>query len=177
MSVQIKLKNSKEKVLLDDPTYETLVQDPEIRKMGLLENLRKHSTGCAVYQKSIRLKRGEYRIETIYLHRFICERFIEKPDPSYKLVGCKNGNKLDCRLENLEWRSRSMSSRSRKIYNKSGYLGVYKERKKFRSIIYFEGKAHHIGMFDTAEEAAQAYNKKAKELYGSKARLNDVSVA
>ncbi len=174
MSVQVKLKNSKDVVLLDESTFETLQKDPEVQKMNLLENLRKHSTGCAVYQKSVRLKRGEYRIETIYFHRYLCERFIEQPEPSYNLVGTKNGNKLDCRIENLEWRTRSMSSRSRKIYNKSGYLGVYKESKKYRSIIYYEGKAHHIGMFESAEDAARAYNQKATELYGEDARLNEV---
>lgn len=32
----------------------------------------------------------------------------------------------------------------------------------------------HVGLYDTADEAARAYNRKAKELFGKYARLNEV---
>jgi hypothetical protein len=37
-----------------------------------------------------------------------------------------------------------------------------------------EGKAKHIGMYDTAEEAAIAYNKVSKELFGEEGKINKV---
>ena len=108
-------------------------------------------------------------------HRYIAEKFLEAPPSAQmKLVGAKNGNKLDCRLENLEWRTRSTSSRNRKTTSKTGYTGVYIENKKYRAIITINGKAVHIGMFDTPEDAARAYNKRAKEVYGEMAKLNKI---
>ena len=163
--------------MLDSEIYEGLTNDAYLQKIDFINNLRKHSSGCAVFQKSWRNKDGSYKIETIYLHRYIAEKFLHKPDdPKQNLVGAKNGNKLDCRLENLEWRTRSKSSRNRKTTSKTGYTGVYQENKKFRAIITIGGKAVHIGMFNTPEEAAEAYNSKATEIYGEDARLNKVKV-
>jgi hypothetical protein len=35
-----------------------------------------------------------------------------------------------------------------------------------------DGKSHSLGVFDTAQEAARAYDEKAVELHGEIARLN-----
>jgi hypothetical protein len=172
---KIKLKNANEQVVLDDDVYHHLITDPYLKKVDFINNLRKHSSGCAVFQKSWRKANGHYKIETIYLHRYIAEKFLTMPDAKEKnLVGAKNGNKLDCRLENLEWRTRSISSRNRKTTSKTGYTGVYMENKKYRAIITINGKAVHIGMFDTPESAARAYNKRAKEIHGDTAKLNKI---
>ena len=175
MLYKIKLKNADENVLVDDEVYNHLTTDPYLVKIDFVKNLRKHSSGCAVFQKSWKRADGYYKIETIYLHRYIAEKFLPKPkSPKQKLVGAKNGNKLDCRLNNLEWRTRSTSSRNRKTTSKTGYTGVYMENKKYRAIITINGKAVHIGMFETPEKAARAYNKKAKEVYGDDAKLNKI---
>ena len=175
MLYKVKLKNAEETVTLDDKVYHHLTTDPYLVKIDFVNNLRKHSSGCAVFQKSWKRADGLYKIETIYLHRYIAEKFLETPPSSkMKLVGAKNGNKLDCRLENLEWRTRSTSSRNRKTTSKTGYTGVYMENKKYRAIITINGKAVHIGMYNTPEEAARAYNKRAKEIYGDDARLNKI---
>lgn len=176
MLYKVKLKNSDEQVVVDDVVYNHLTSDPYLQEIDFINNLRVHSSGCAVFQKSWRKASGEYKIETIYLHRYIAERFLEKPPESTRrnLVGAKNGNKLDCRLENLEWRTRSTSSRKRKTSSKSGYTGVYLENNKFRAIITINGKAVHIGMFDSPEDAARAYNKRAQEVYGDAAKLNKI---
>ncbi len=162
--------------MVDDVVYNHLTTDPYLHKINFIDNLRMHSSGCAVFQKSWRKAGGEYKVETIYLHRYIAEKFLEKPPESTgrNLVGAKNGNKLDCRLENLEWRTRSTSSRKRRTSSKSGYTGVYLENNKFRAIITMNGKAVHIGMFDSPEDAAKAYNKRAKEIYGDDAKLNKI---
>ena len=38
---------------------------------------------------------------------------------------------------------------------------------KFRSRISLKGTTYYLGVYDEAEEAAVAYNKKAKNLFGS----------
>jgi len=173
---KVKLKNADDQVVVDDQVYNHLTTDPYLQKINFIDNLRMHSSGCAVFQKSWRKATGEYKIETIYLHRYVAERFLDRPSENTRrnLVGAKNSNKLDCRLENLEWRTRSTSSRKRKTSSKSGYTGVYLENSKFRAIITIEGKAVHIGMFDSPEKAAEAYNKRAKEIYGDGAKLNKI---
>ena len=88
------------------------------------------------------------------------------------LVGFVNGNKLDCRLNNLVFRSRAVASRTRKTSSSTGFTGVYKEHNKFRSVISINGKSRHLGMFKTAEEAAKAFNEMSKKLYGAEGKQN-----
>lgn len=176
MLFKVKLKNASDEVLLDGEVYNYLSSNPYFDKINFIENLRRHSSGCAVFQKSWKQASGKYKIETIYLHRLIAEKFLDKPDKNSgkNLVGAKNGNKLDCRLKNLEWRTRATSSRKRKATSKSGYTGVYLENGKYRAIITINGKAAHIGMFDSPIDAAKAYNERAFELYGETAQLNRI---
>ncbi|MEO0733027.1 MAG: hypothetical protein AAFZ52_09340, partial [Bacteroidota bacterium] len=117
--------------------------------------------------------RKGYRTETLYLHKLIAERYLsDSRVGDANLVGCRNGNKLDCRLENLEYRSRSVASRKRKSSSKIGYTGVYKENNRYRAVISVNRRSVHIGMFATAEEAALAYNAKSLELYGKNGKQN-----
>jgi tRNA splicing ligase len=170
---KVKLKNADENVLLDDEVYEYLVNDPYLKRVDFINNLRRHSSGCAVFQKTWKKADGGYKTETIYLHKYIAEKFLsDQKEGRNNLVGAKNGNKLDCRLENLIWRSRSVASRKRKTTSKCGYTGVYKENNRYRAVISINRKSVHIGMFDTPEEAALAYNKMSKELYGEDGKIN-----
>ena len=173
MLYKVKLKNADENVLLDDHVYEWLTSDAYLTKVDFINNLRRHSSGCAVFQKTWKKKDGSFKTETIYLHKHIAEKFLSKSKSSENnLVGAKNGNKLDCRLDNLVYRSRAVSSRKRKTSSKTGYTGVYKENNRYRAVISIDRKSVHIGMFDTAEEAALAYNKKSKEIYGDSGKQN-----
>lgn len=173
MLYKVKLKNADEEVLLDDQVYEYLTSDPYLVKVDFINNLRRHSSGCAVFQKTWKKADGGYKTETIYLHKLVAEKFLLNTRTSKRnLVGAKNGNKLDCRLENLIYRSRSVASRKRKTSSKVGYTGVYKENNRYRAVISIDRKSVHIGMFSTAEEAALAYNKKSRELYGENGKVN-----
>jgi hypothetical protein len=172
---KVKLKNAEDHVLLDDTSYDYLTSDPYLVKVDFINNLRKHSSGCAVFQKTWKRADGGYKTETIYLHKLIAEKFLgESRLGDRNLVGAKNGNKLDCRLENLAYRSRSVASRKRKTSSKAGYTGVYKENNRYRAVISINRKSVHIGMFATAEEAALAYNKMSRKLYGEEGKLNVV---
>lgn len=173
MLYKVKLKNSDDDVLLDDKVYEYLTSDPYLLQVDFMNNLRRHSSGCAVFQKTWKKADGGYKTETIYLHKLIAERFLGNgKSGDSNLVGAKNGNKLDCRLENLIYRSRSIASRKRKTSSRAGYTGVYKENNRYRAVISVNRRSIHIGMFATAEEAALAYNKKSRELYGDDGKIN-----
>jgi hypothetical protein len=172
--IKIKLKNSDDQVLVDDNVYQFLTTDTYYDKIKLVDNLRKHSSGCVVFQKTWKNEEhGGYKTETIYLHKLIAEKFLApQHTKTNNLVGAKNGNKLDCQLENIVWRSRSVASRQRKTSSKAGYTGVYQENHRFRAVISINKKSVHLGMYDTAEEAAVAYNKKSHELYGAEGKVN-----
>lgn len=169
----VALKNSKDTVQLDEKVHHWLSTDAHLKSMDFIHHLRKHSSGCAVFQKTRRVEKGLYETETIYLHKLIAEKFLlAGKSAEIRLAGMVSENKLDCRLANLTWRSRAEASRLRKSTGKSGFIGVYRESKRFRSVISFRGKAMHIGMYDSAEEAATAYNKVSSELFGKEAKLN-----
>ena len=176
MTYKIRLKNSTSYALVSTDAYDYILNNSYFKLINFLDHLRLHSNGYVFFQKNHRQKDGSYRNETIYLHRYIAERFVEKPVSEKKLyVSIVNGNKLDCRTNNLEWVSRSVAVRNtKKMLNKTGYRGVCKERNKYRAVIYQGTQKHDLGFFNTPEEAAEAYNQKSRELFGSTRSLNKV---
>jgi len=59
----------------------------------------------------------------------------------------------------------------------SKFKGVTCDKKRphqWRALIRKNYKLHHLGRFGTEKEAAMAYNKAAKKLFGSFALLNAV---
>lgn len=108
----------------------------------------------------------------VYLHRFLMQ------SPKNKKVSFNNGNSLDCRRENLSILTnseRQLKSRLGKN-NSTGYRGVSfnKAAGKYKAYIKKDKKLLYLGLFETAEEAAQTYNEKAKRLFGKFARLNEI---
>lgn len=171
------LKNSTEVVLIDQRVFEELSSDPHLSDINFFQHLRRHSSGCVVFQKTYKTGKASkgYRTETIYLHKLVAERYLSHQRTSErKLVGTRNGNKMDCRLENLEYRTRAVASRKRKTSSKVGYTGVYQENNRYRAVISKDRRSIHIGMFATPEAAALAYNAKSIELFGDQGKLNVV---
>ncbi|HRH35779.1 MAG TPA: HNH endonuclease, partial [Catalimonadaceae bacterium] len=119
-----------------------------------------------------------YLNETLYLHKIIAETFLGEPETEeHRYVMFKNGNKLDCRLENIGWATRSEITRNtKKHHSKSGFRGVYKEGDRFRATLYNKSERIDLGFFETAEEAAVAYNKKSEEIFGRTRSLNKVKI-
>ncbi len=87
-----------------------------------------------------------------------------------------NGNKIDNRRENLRICMQRENMRNQKLprHNSTGYKGVHRVRTtgRFAAQITINDHCHQIGSFDTADEAAHAYNKAAIECHGEFARLN-----
>jgi hypothetical protein len=170
---EIKLKNANESVFVDDHVFEYLTNDPYLKSIKFTSQLRRHSSGCAFFQKASFEEDKSYKTKTIYLHKHLAEKFLaDTKTAEKKLVSTHNGNKLDCRLENLVYRSRSVASRQRKTTSETGYTGVYFENSRYRAVISNKGKTMHLGMYDTAEQAAAAYNQKSLELFGADGKQN-----
>jgi AP2-like factor (euAP2 lineage) len=72
--------------------------------------------------------------------------------------------------------SRSMQSRPGRDRAVPGYQGVYQDKSSgsWWTQINVSGVKRYLGTYNTAEEAAAAYNRAAKEFFGEAARLNDV---
>ncbi|MCC5946293.1 MAG: HNH endonuclease [Bernardetiaceae bacterium] len=170
---ELKLYKSNQVAIIDEQVYEALSDDKYLQSIDFLNRLRKHSEGYAVCQKSKTLKKYSYKIQTIYLHKIVAERFVEKPQSEEPLiVNIKNGDRLDCRLENLEWVTVSRVARRSRRKSSTGYRGISKEGKRYRASIYFNKKRLHIGMYATIEKALEAYNQKSMELFGEIPTMN-----
>ena len=81
-----------------------------------------------------------------------------------------NGDPLDNRIENLREATIQQNgcNRGKNKNNSSGYKGVtwHKANKKWLAQIMHNGKNIYLGCFDLLEDAAEAYQAKAKELHG-----------
>jgi hypothetical protein len=60
--------------------------------------------------------------------------------------------------------------------NTTGYIGVtwHKTTNKWQAQTMFKGKRIHIGLFNSKDEAALAYNYKLTELFGYQCTFNQV---
>lgn len=121
--------------------------------------------------------RGKWK--GIKLHRLLL-----KPKPN-ELVDHKNGDGLDNRRSNLRVCNKAQNGQNSKrpSNNTTGFKGIIfvKSRadcgtpcseRPWMAQIGHENKHITIGYFKTAKLAAQAYDKKAKELHGEFAKLN-----
>lgn len=91
-----------------------------------------------------------------------------------KLIDHKNQDGLDNRKENLRLADKATNGMNRGLpsNNVSGYKGVYWYKGGRKWMVKVD--AIYLGIFSDIKEAARAYNKKAKELYGEFAFMNVV---
>jgi hypothetical protein len=161
--MKLTLSNSDNKVTLCRKGFAFL------KKKGMMNGWRLHSAGYAFHQKTVMGK-----IRTHYLHKLLADEFIKKPKSDKKLfVHMLNDSKLDCRIENLAWTD--MGGLRRQQHSPARHFrGVSQDGNKFRAILYDNGERIYIGRFDTAEEAAIAYNEESIRRFGETAGLNVV---
>jgi len=114
--------------------------------------------------------RGWVNGKRAYLHRFIMAF------PS-GIVDHINGDRMDNRRSNLRIVTNAQNiqnGRTRRTNNKTGFKGVCwdTERSKFLATITVNKQTIHIGRFNSAIEAARAYDAAARLHHGEFARLN-----
>lgn len=122
---------------------------------------------------------GYYRVrilgKTYSVHRVIyamhhgtCPSMIDHIDQD------KTNNKIE-NLRECDKKENVVNSKVR-IDNKYGYKGVtfHKASGKFAAQTMWNKKRLHLGLYQTPEEAALAYNKKMLELSPNFAKLNNI---
>jgi hypothetical protein len=114
---------------------------------------------------------------TIRMHRFI----LNLKTNDKKIVDHINGDGLDNRRSNLRICTSFQNQHNRKINKNStsGYKGVYFEKgkwfsKRWAAQISVNNKHIKLGYFETAEEAARAYNEAAIKYHGEFANINEI---
>lgn len=124
-------------------------------------------------RRNYRKENGKYSMTA--MHRQIMEA--EEGD----IVDHINRNTLDNRKSNLRFVTKGENNVNapRRKDNTSGYKGVSKRggqnrKKEWCAKITKDGKTYSLGYHETPEQAARAYNTKAKELYGGYAELNKI---
>lgn len=117
------------------------------------------------------IRKDGYKELTIDYKPFLAHRlafFYMTGNWPEETIDHKNKIKSDNRWINLRQASYSENNQYSKIpkNNTSGYKGVSKKGDVFRASIRIDGKQEHIGVYETAELAYEAYCKRAKELFG-----------
>lgn len=147
--------------IVDDEDYDRVVK---IRWHVLTGRIN-----SPTYASSSQKINGKWK--NVSLHRYILNA------PIGIQVDHRNGDGLDNRRANLRVASVAQNAYNRRPMKGSfsGYKGVRHKmftRDRWIASIGHERRLLHIGMYDTAEEAARAYDAKAKELFGEFAYVN-----
>lgn len=147
------------KALVDDDVYEWA-------SLHKWYAMRGHKTFYAARDKKENSKRKTY-----LLHRVI----IDAPDGME--VDHIDGNGLNNMRENLRLCTKTQNRCNSAMHadNTSGYKGVHvypRDSSKFIASIQVNKKSFRLGIFNTAEDAARAYDKKAIEIHGEFAKTN-----
>lgn len=150
--------------LVDDEDYNALASKPWFAT----------KQGYALHVEYLGGGRAAPKRRPVYMHNLILP-----PPPGY-VVDHKNGNKRDNQRSNLRIGTQADNNHNvpieRKNQSHTGYKCVYKVLRstRFWAKIGFQGRFIYLGTFDTAEEAAQAYNDAAIKYHGEFASFNRI---
>jgi hypothetical protein len=113
-------------------------------------------------------KQFEHKQKTYMVHRVIWE-WHNGPIPDGMTIDHIDINPLNNRIENLRLATQSQNAINTKTpkNNTTGYKGVLSTPSgKFQARLGYRGKKLYLGLFKTAEEAAECVRQKSLELYG-----------
>lgn len=161
MAKEIELQNGM-KAIVDDEDFERVNQFI----WTCFEKRLKTGISVARFDKKTR----------VTLSYFILNQEIKRG----KGVVFKNKNRLDHRKSNLMIRSFKetlhMSKSSRGSSSKYKGVGWHKRTKKWRAVINVERKVIHLGLFESEDEAALAYNKASLKYFGIHSYQNIIGI-
>ncbi len=116
----------------------------------------------------------------------ICQRWLDSfsnfyddmgpiPSPSHSIDRIDNDGCYE--PGNCRWATKSQQSINKGLYanNTSGYRGVFRSGKRWTAGVGLNSKIHWLGRFESAQEAAHAYNTAAIVYHGSDAKLNIIA--
>ncbi len=118
---------------------------------------------------------GYYQVRIkgkLYLIHRVVYYLIHQQDPGSLLIDHikSKDNHLDTRLATNS--QNNLYSNKTGIQKSSKYKGVTWDRNKWKARISYQGTVYDLGRFDNEEDAAKAYDNKAKELNFEFAILN-----
>ena len=148
----------------------------DYRRGCLYWKIKKQGISIGAYAGHLEKKIG-YRRIGIDGKKYLEHRLIFLYHYGYlpKYLDHINGIKDDNRIENLREVTHSQNHMNKKSNKNSTsiYKGVNWDKgcKKWKASIR-KNKLKHLGVFISEKEAAQVYNKAAKELFGKYANLN-----
>jgi hypothetical protein len=130
------------------------------------------------FYPSVVFARGRYWARAICATtRKTCQlgRVIAQPTPS-QVVDHIDGDPLNNRRTNLRIVSQKQNTRNRAKHlgaaTTSIFKGVSKHKNRWVAMIYVDRRARYLGSFLTPNDAAEAYDAAAREMFGSHATLN-----
>lgn len=124
--------------------------------------------GYANRRQHLHSSRKHQKFNMIKMHRLIIDA------PNGLEVDHINGDKLDNRRANLRVVTHAQNMCNSRVSSRTGYKGVSKcsNCNRYTAQVAKDHRHYYLGIYDTPEKAAIAYDKKAKELHGEYARLN-----
>lgn len=151
--------------------YAALVDDEDFERLSAFQwNPFIFRNGKCYASRAVpRVDREPGTPRTVYLHRVIMGA------KAGQIVDHVDRNSLDCRRANLRFADGSQNAANAvKPRRRPGFRGVQLNHKtgKYVARVRWHNEYTRLGYFVTAEEAARAYDKKARELQGDFAVLN-----
>lgn len=128
----------------------------EVSNTGIIrrKDTQRTLNGCITSgYRSVKLTFENSKQQRFYVHRLVAEHFIENPDPKNKTtVNHINGDKLDNRVENLEW----VSPRENNLHYYQKIRQEVKEKKHFEKpipVIQYDLEHNKIAEYESMSQA------------------------
>jgi hypothetical protein len=151
--------------------YEYCLDTGELTRGGLPVTLGRGARGHLTFTPYLP-SRGKCRPTFVHVFAFA---LLHGGWPDH-MVDHVDRDKLNNRPDNLRPACHSTNGANCAPRSGSGYKGVYPERGRWAARIgggaHRQTKREYLGCHDTPEQAARAYDRRARELYGEYACLN-----